>query len=284
MKFSKAMAMNEVADGRFTAGFDRSWWVVNGPNGGIIAALCLRAAQQCLGVERTVRTISTHFLSAPGEGNVDIEVTVEKLGRIAGFASVRMTQRARPIAIALVAVGDLEDSLQSWEQRDFPALPSIDETWTMASESPLVPLRQRWEQLWGVGVPGHSETSTIAGAYEVGGWCRLSEPEPYDAAILTAMADSWVPAIMIHTDLPVHTPTVELTVQFRVDPGKLELADDSFCASVFRQLSGRNGFLDESGEIWSREGDLLALSRQIGVILPREADTIGEWKFTRTQD
>ena len=60
MKFSKAMAMNEVADGRFTAGFDQSWWVVNGPNGGIIAALCLRAAQQRLGaVSYTHLTLPT---------------------------------------------------------------------------------------------------------------------------------------------------------------------------------------------------------------------------------
>ena len=39
MRFSEAMEMEEREVGRLVAHFDRSWWVVNGPNGGVIAAL-----------------------------------------------------------------------------------------------------------------------------------------------------------------------------------------------------------------------------------------------------
>ena len=52
MRFSEAMMMEERADGQLVANFDRSWWVVNGPNGGIIVALLVRAAQYYLGNER----------------------------------------------------------------------------------------------------------------------------------------------------------------------------------------------------------------------------------------
>ena len=279
MRFSEAMEMEEREVGRLVAHFDRSWWVVNGPNGGVIAALMVRAAQHCLRGDRCVRTITTHFVSAPKEGPVSIEVTVERQGKIAGFASLRMVQEDRLIATSLVAVAAVDQVPHQWEQRNFPKLPSLENCWLMQTTPPLVPLHSRWDRRWGLGVPGVPDTSTIAGGYEAGGWIRLSEPELYDEALLAAMSDAWVPAIMAHTDLAVHAPTLELTVQFRTDPRELDMSSDTYCAAVFRQLSGREGFIDETGEIWSPDGQLLALSRQLAVLLPRNDDMVGNWEF-----
>jgi len=279
MRFSEAMEMQELEAGRLVAHFDRSWWVVNGPNGGVIAALMVRAAQHCLAEDRCVRTVTTHFVSAPKEGSVTIEVTVERQGKIAGFASLRMLQQDRLIATSLVAVAEVDQVPHQWEQRNFPKLPALEDCWMMKTTPPLVPLHSRWDRRWGLGVPGQPDTSTVAGGYEAGGWIRLSEPEPFDEALLAAMADAWVPAIMAHTDLAVHAPTLELTVQFRADPRELEMTSDNYCAAVFRQLSGGEGFLDETGEIWSPDGQLLALSRQLAVLLPRDDDMVGKWEF-----
>ena len=279
MRFSEAMEMQELEAGRLVAHFDRSWWVVNGPNGGVIAALMVRAAQHCLAEDRCVRTVTTHFVSAPKEGSVTIEVTVERQGKIAGFASLRMLQQDRLIATSLVAVAEVDQVPHQWEQRNFPKLPALEDCWMMKTPPPLVPLHSRWDRRWGLGVPGQPDTSTVAGGYEAGGWIRLSEPEPFDEALLAAMADAWVPAIMAHTDLAVHAPTLELTVQFRADPRELKMTSDNYCAAVFRQLSGGEGFVDETGEIWSPDGQLLALSRQLAVLLPRDDDMVGNWEF-----
>ena len=279
MRFSEAMEMQELEAGRLVAHFDRSWWVVNGPNGGVIAALMVRAAQHCLAEDRCVRTVTTHFVSAPKEGSVTIEVTVERQGKIAGFASLRMLQQDRLIATSLVAVAEVDQVPHQWEQRNFPKLPALEDCWMMKTTPPLVPLHSRWDRRWGLGVPGQPDTSTVAGGYEAGGWIRLSEPEPFDEALLAAMADAWVPAIMAHTDLAVHAPTLELTVQIRADPRELVITSDNYCAAVFRQLSGGEGFVDETGEIWSPDGQLLALSRQLAVLLPRDDDMVGNWEF-----
>ena len=160
-----------------------------------------------------------------------------------------MVQEDRLIATSLVAVAAVDQVPHQWEQRNFPKLPSLDNCWLMKTTPPLVPLHSRWDRRWGLGVPGVPDTSTIPGGYEAGGWIRLSEPEPYDEALLRAMSDAWVPAIMAHTDLAVHAPTLELTVQFRTDPRELDMTSDTYCAAVFRQLSGREGFIDETGEI-----------------------------------
>jgi acyl-CoA thioesterase len=58
-------------------------------------------------------------------------------------------------------------------------------------------------------------------------------------------------------------PTVDLTVHIRA---ALPLPGD-FVLAVFRTREVSGGFLEEDGEIWSRDGRLLAHSRQLGVML-----------------
>jgi len=278
--FTDATRVVERSDGSFVATFDRSWWVVLGPNGGIIAALLVRAAQLKVGEHRAPRTITVHYIRPPAEGEVQIEVTVDQSGRTVSFPSLRMFQNERLIASALVALADPRETPFAWEQRSPPRTLPIEQAFMMEGEGVDVPIRHRWDQAWTIGVPGEPDTTTVEG-YEGGGWLRLSDPAPYDAPLLAAMADSWVPAVMVHTDRPIHTPTLELTVHFRIDATCAGLDPEEHCLAVFRQLSSHEGFLDESGEIWSADGRLLAMCRQMGVVLPRPVDFDGPTRTFR---
>jgi len=44
-------------------------------------------------------------------------------------------------------------------------------------------------------------------------------------------------------------------------------ADDDFVLAVFRSRRAHEGFIEEDGEIWSRDGVLLAQSRQLALVL-----------------
>jgi acyl-CoA thioesterase len=61
-------------------------------------------------------------------------------------------------------------------------------------------------------------------------------------------------------------PTVELTIHFRADLSKLDLASDEFFLCTFRSRTAREGFIEEDGEIWSRSGKLIAQSRQLAIV------------------
>lgn len=269
-QFGNAMKLVERPDGRFVGQFDRSWWVVVGPNGGVIAALLLRAAQLRAGADRSPRTITIHYVRPPDEGEVELEVLVDQTGRTVSFLTVRMFQNERLIASALVALTTERESPVEWEQRRPPVSLPLEEGFMMGGEGigVDVPIRDRWDQAWTIGVPGHPDTFTVEG-FEAGGWIRLTDPAPYDAPLIAAMADAWVPAVMVHDDAPVHTPTLELTIHFRLDVEHAGLHPDEHCLAVFRQLSAHQGFLDESGEIWTADGRLLAMCRQMGLVLPR---------------
>jgi acyl-CoA thioesterase len=61
-------------------------------------------------------------------------------------------------------------------------------------------------------------------------------------------------------------PTVEATVYFR---SPLPLADskpEDYYLVRFESLMARDGYFEESGEIWSRSGVLLAQSRQLALL------------------
>ena len=62
-------------------------------------------------------------------------------------------------------------------------------------------------------------------------------------------------------------PTIDLTVHFRASlPLKGAKAEDYYLA-VFRAREAREGFFEEDGEIWSRDGILMAQSRQLAILM-----------------
>ena len=64
---------------------------------------------------------------------------------------------------------------------------------------------------------------------------------------------------------PLGVPTVDLTIHFR-NPGHVVSAGE-FCLTRFRTRVAAEGFVEEDGEIWSRDGVLLAQSRRLAAIL-----------------
>jgi hypothetical protein len=74
--FEDAVAVEPVGDGRYRATIDRAWDGPAVPNGGVLAAIMVRAAQTELGPDSPApRTVSVQFLDAPGHGPVEIGVT-----------------------------------------------------------------------------------------------------------------------------------------------------------------------------------------------------------------
>ena len=63
-------------------------------------------------------------------------------------------------------------------------------------------------------------------------------------------------------------PTVDLNIHFHTALPRPDATPDEFSFGVFRTQIGHQGFVAEDGEIWSRDGSLLAQSRQLAVVMP----------------
>ena len=86
---------------------------------------------------------------------------------------------------------------------------------------------------------------------------------------MAAYTDAWPPAVFSSSDLGAiahGVPTVDLTIHFRAQLPLPGARPDDFALVVFRSREARDGFVEEDGEVWSRDGVLLAQSRQLAVL------------------
>jgi acyl-CoA thioesterase len=81
---------------------------------------------------------------------------------------------------------------------------------------------------------------------------------------LVAFADAWMPPIFGRLTEPAPVPTIDLTVHLR-DP--IPEGYDDWVLVVFRTSVASDGFIEEDGELWTRDGLLLAQSRQLALAL-----------------
>ncbi|MEX0768199.1 MAG: thioesterase family protein [Microthrixaceae bacterium] len=270
--FSSQTAVTRIDKGRYSAEMDRSWWIVSGPNGGYVATIVLRAI--CAEVDeprRSPRSISLQFLRVPQEGEVLIEVVVERSGRSVSNVSARMTQNGQLLVMAMAVLAESRESSLSFDE--LPGLPlladgSVVPTADQLDEESLdasreVPMSGHYEQRWVIGGPPFEPLPFGQSLARTGGWLRPVGGEPIDALTLTAMTDAWLPPIFSRVSETLLVPTVDLTIHLRGLP-----ADPyDFCFVLFESPVARDGYLIEHGQIFDSQGLLLAESRQLAVVV-----------------
>jgi acyl-CoA thioesterase len=94
-------------------------------------------------------------------------------------------------------------------------------------------------------------------------WIRDDPPRPLDFASLAAICDGFIPRIFLRRGLPTAVGTVSMTTFFHADEALLGEQADRHALGVARALAFRNGFFDQSAELWSHTGHLLASTHQI---------------------
>jgi acyl-CoA thioesterase len=258
-RFALDTAVTRVDDRRYAVRIDRGWWVVRGPNGGYLAALILRAiTTDVADPARRPRSFTVHYLRPPREGDVELVVQPERVGRTTTVATARMMQDGKLTALAMAALGTDRPG------PEFAHLvpPTVAAPGEIApSRGPVaIPMRERYEMRIALGRPPWEEAPAAAAV--TGGWIRLTDPEPLDAHVIAALTDAWFPAVFTVTRERVQVPTVDLTIHFRDAPAPVH----DWCLVRFVSRHASHGFVEEDGEIWSRDGRLLAQSRQLALM------------------
>jgi acyl-CoA thioesterase len=259
--FERASAVEPAADGAWRATCDGRWATQLGVNGGFLAAIVLRAMIAELDdPARAARSLTCHYLRPPEMGEVRIEVAIERQGRTLSTLTARLKQDGRLCVMAVAAFAvELTGAV---EYAGAPPQAPPPEAVARLSPPPEVPIVAQFDvrpTLGGEPYSGAPEPVT-------GGWLRFAEPQSLDAPALAMYADAWLPSAMPYLTAPVIAPTVDLTVHFRAPAVAAAVADEPVLA-VFRSSTAAGGFFEEDGELWSRDGVLLAQSRQLALLL-----------------
>jgi len=94
-------------------------------------------------------------------------------------------------------------------------------------------------------------------------WVRDEPERAMDFASLVAISDSFFPRIFIRRRRRSLIGTVSLTTYFHADSALLAQVGTRHVLGVARALNYRHGYFDQTGEIWSPEGQLLASTHQL---------------------
>ena len=261
-RFDADTAVRPAGEGGFETRIDPGWWVVTGPNGGYVAAILLRAFALAQGdPTRAPRSLTIHYTSPPTAGAASIQTRVERRGRSLTTLSGRLLQDGSLRALALAAFSTERRGPEFAEAR----MPEAPPPEACPALEKRIEIHDRFEQRWAIGAAPFSGGERAL----AGGWIRFPEPRRLDALAVAAFVDAFPPAIFSRMRDPVlagGVPTIDLTVHFRTPLPAPDAPPDAWVLAVFRSRLARGGFVEEDGELWTRDGSLIAQSRQLALV------------------
>jgi acyl-CoA thioesterase len=262
--FDTATAVQPVGPGRYQADVDDTWHVRKGANGGVVAAVLLRAMlAEVDDAGRAPRSLTVHYPAAFDAGPVDLAVSIERSGRSMTTASVRAVQNGTPVGLGLAAFSppwpgaDLHDIAM-------PDVPGPDQCGPVVRPEGAPAFAQHYRYGLAQGAPPFSGGEHAEAAV----WMAPEDPTVLDYPLLAALTDAFFPVIFLTQTRPLMVPTVDLTVHFRASLSGGAGAGTGPWLGVFRTRLSAEGFMEEDGEVWSADGVLLAQSRQLALAVP----------------
>ncbi len=262
--FGDAIALRGAGPSAWVGHVDASWVQGKGVVGGLVAALLLRGIEQSLPSGLAVARITTAFCAALAPGPVRVEVRVVREGRNVAVLDARLFGRIegaeRVVATAMAtACRKREHPLVLTPSRS--GLPDVDGVSDGPEEHYLPVFAQHFSFRQSVGPRPFSGE----GPGLVGGWCRLDEDAPIDAACLVALLDAWPPAAVGLCPRWCPVASLEMSVALETDApiaARTWLYYEARCERV------AEGLADERSSLHLPDGTRIATAQQLIVLLP----------------
>lgn len=271
--FDRAVALKPLATGagasaaqRFRGRTSADYANMVGPYGGITAAQLLQAVM--LHPDRLGDPVSFtgNFAAAVADGQFTIEANPVRTNRSTQHWTVTMTQAGDDGTVAVVSTATVVTALrrETWGATDLsmPSAPAVDAIRHMP-RIPSPAWLARYDMRWFRGAMPREWNDQESPDSVTAMWVRDEPPRPLDYPSLLALSDVFYPRVWLRRARTTPIGTVSFTVYFHVD-------DDTLAACGSRHLLAHakgqrffNGYFDQSGDLWSPDGILLATTHQI---------------------
>lgn len=255
-QFARDTAVKQVEENLWRGELVQGWRIGDVPNGGYVLAVAGRALSQALPHSDPL-TITAYYLAPTTLGPIDCRVELLRQGRKTSFAEVRMYQQDQLKVKVTAAYTDLAQLQgESWTEVERPACPPWDDCEPSRQK---LEFRERADLRLAAGNEVFTERRAN-GSGEFQGWVQHDDGAAPDPISLLMFADAFPPPAFTIFGPVGWVPTVELTVQVRAHPvpGPIQ--------ARLRSRHLTRGVIEEDGEYWDSEGNLVALSRQSALL------------------
>lgn len=262
--------MQRAAPGRYVAALDGTWNVARYPQGGIVAAIGLRAAQ-CEVTEplQRLRSCTAVFAGPVSPGALDVAVRVLRSGRSATQVSVEVRNADVEAGATILAVFGSARRGPSFVDLKAPNVPAPQDCASYRDPPPdgveVIDYGPFWRQVEGRSALGHAPWERFEPTTsEVATWLRFDHPPrdhdgELDPLSLVALADRMPICVNERTAFappPWFAPSADLTVHlFKPVRSAWVLAHD-------RARCADGGWASLETTIWDEEGQLAAYATQ----------------------
>ena len=246
--------------GTYAARLTDRWNALGGrPNGGYVLGVCMRALGDAIAVPDPL-AVAAFFLRPAVPGPATITTEIVRSGRRVSTGDVRLLQDDREVVRAIASFTDLTPSTgRTVLLSPPPDLPGVDDAIDLLGgrSIPEVTIVDRYDYRVAT-IPGWVQGKPTGDA-SMQFWLRFRDERPVDTLALVAMVDAAWPAVLELGE--AGSSTVELSVHVRARPRPGWLA----CRVHTRYVIG--GYHEEDFEIWDGDGNLVAQSRQLALLV-----------------
>ena len=256
--FDQAIMLHKKADGLSLGKTIPEYQNMVGPFGGILCAILLNAV---ITDERRIGdpiSVTIHYAAPVAFGNFDIQATPVRTNRSTQHWLVELIQEGQVTIYGTVFTGIRRDT---WGDNEicFPNVPPVENFERTASST--MPWIDAYDFRFIDGGP-----HTISEAHQSSKtrmWIRDQPPRKLDFVSLASICDAFLPRIFLKRGYRVPIGTVVLTTHFHVSQEQINQVGDSHLLGIADAKTYGKGYFDQSAEIWSKEGLLLATSHQM---------------------
>jgi acyl-CoA thioesterase len=238
------------------------YWAFVGPFGGATAATILRALIDHPQRSGDPLSLTVNFCAPIAQGAFDLDVRLVKANRSTQHWSVEVTQGGSEAATLATAV--FAERRPSWSHQPEVFPPSTPFEQTLPYTKLAVPWIKQYDFRFVEGEPnvlGQPNTAPSSAFSKL--WIGDRVPRKIDALSLMAMSDAFFARIFHARRELVPFGTVSLTTYFHADADDLAKEDITRVLGVADAKIFHKSYGDQSGELWSPNGRLLATTTQI---------------------
>ena len=257
--FDAAIALAPSQEGHYTGHTHPAYGNMVGPFGGVIGAALLNAIMQHPLRLGDPLSLTVHFAAPIADGGFSVQARAVRTNRSTQHWYVELIQNEQVAAFATAVTAVRRDT---WQALDavFPQVPPA------AGIMPVPPIaRAAWTACYEMrfvdGLPGEPDSASDSSESRL--WIRDLPERPLDFLSLSAICDAFFPRIFVRRPKWVAIGTVALTTYFHADAQQLAAQASAPVLGLARALNFRKGFFDQTAEVWSDAGALLATTHQV---------------------
>lgn len=233
-----------------------------GPFGGITAATMLNAVLQHTEHIGDPVSLTINYAAPVSNGSFEIKATPARTNRTTQHWFIELFQDDEIVITGTAVFAKRRETWSSTELK-FPAVPNPEEAYPISSKG-----LPSWVRQYDIkiiqGLPSafsHHVQTEVPSSTTLQ-WIHDEPKRNIDFLSLTAICDAFFPRIYVRRKQIVPIGTISLTIYFHVDSEQLQTYGDEVVLGHATANQFYNGFFDQTAEIWSPKGDLLATSSQ----------------------